>query len=225
MATIGQALTAPEVGWRRFDNADSNITYDSSSEWSKYTNENGDYLNTATGSNSISSTITFNFVGTKLRLIGQAAYNRSTSTRLFIDGVLFKTFSTRSSELVRCSLDCEVTGLNYQEHYVTIINDAIPTGGWYWLDAVDIDDNGELKAYNPTPSGSDQAFLRVTMIDSSEREYELTTGEIDGFINWFNNHTSGDQVSYMLNKSTGLRTSKEYLAFDKIISFEVTEVK
>ncbi|MDF2636629.1 MAG: hypothetical protein K0R78_3503, partial [Pelosinus sp.] len=35
MAIIGQALTAPEVGWRRFDNADSNITYDSSSEWSK----------------------------------------------------------------------------------------------------------------------------------------------------------------------------------------------
>lgn len=48
MATIGQALTAPEVGWRRFDNADSNITYDSSSEWSKYTNQNGDYLNTVT---------------------------------------------------------------------------------------------------------------------------------------------------------------------------------
>jgi hypothetical protein len=94
MATIGQALTAPEVGWRRFDNADSNITYDSSSEWSKFTNQNGDYLNTVTGSNSVGSTITFNFVGTKLRLIGEAAYNRSTSTRLFIDGVLVKTFST-----------------------------------------------------------------------------------------------------------------------------------
>lgn len=222
MATIGQALTAPEVGWRRFDNADSNITYDSSSEWSKYTNESGDYLNTATGSNSVASTITFNFVGTKLRLIGQAAYNRSTSTRLFIDGVLVKTFSTRSSELVRCSLDCEVTGLNYQEHYVTIINDAIPTGGWYWLDAVDIDDNGELKPYNPIPSGSDQAFLRVTVIDSSEREYKLPMSEITSFVNWYDREVGTGTTVYVLNKMTG---SKEYLAFDKIISFEVTEIK
>lgn len=222
MATIGQALTAPEVGWRRFDNADSNITYDSSSEWSKYTNQNGDYLNTVTGSNSVGSTITFNFVGTKLRLIGEAAYNRSTSTRLVIDGVLVKTFSTRSSELVRCSLDCEVTGLNYQEHYVTIINDAIPTGGWYWLDAVDIDDNGELKPYNPTPSGSDQAFLRVTMIDSSEREYKLPMSEITGFVNWYDREVGTGTTVYMLNKMT---RSKEYLAFEKIISFEVIETK
>lgn len=76
-----------------------------------------------------------------------------------------------------------------------------------------------------TPGENGQGLLRVTMTDSSEREYKLTNGEIDGFINWFNNHTSGDPASYMLNKSTGLRTSKEYLAFDKIISFEVSEIK
>lgn len=70
-----------------------------------------------------------------------------------------------------------------------------------------------------------EAVLRVTMIDSSEREYQLTTTEIDGFINWINNHTSGDPASYMLIKNIGLRSSKEYLLFDKIISFEVTELK
>lgn len=69
-----------------------------------------------------------------------------------------------------------------------------------------------------------QAFLKVTMIDSSEREFQLTTAEIEGFISWFNNHISGDSASYMLNKNVGLRNSKEYLAFDKIISFEVTPV-
>lgn len=70
-----------------------------------------------------------------------------------------------------------------------------------------------------------EALLRVTMIDSSEREYQLTTTEFDGFINWINNHTSGDPASYMLIKNIGLRSSKEYLLFDKIISFEVTELK
>lgn len=63
------------------------------------------------------------------------------------------------------------------------------------------------------------------MIDSSEREYQLTTTEIDGFINWINNHTSGDPASYILIKNIGLRSSKEYLLFDKIISFEVIELK
>lgn len=93
--------------------------------------------------------------------------------------------------------------------------------------ADDESDNSNEVSAMPTapPVEEGEALLRVTMIDSSEREYELTTGQIDGFINWFNNHTSGDPASYMLNKSTGLRTSKEYLAFDKIISFEVTEIK
>lgn len=101
---------------------------------------------------------------------------------------------------------------------------------YYVVTAVTSDDesanSNEASATPTAPSVEEgEAVLRVTMIDSSEREYELTTGEIDGFINWFNNHTSGDPASYMLNKSTGLRTSKEYLAFDKIISFEVTEIK
>jgi hypothetical protein len=75
------------------------------------------------------------------------------------------------------------------------------------------------------PVEEGEAVLRVTMIDSSEREYQLTTTEIDGFINWINNHTSGGPASYMLIKNIGLRSSKEYLLFDKIISFEVTELK
>lgn len=70
----------------------------------------------------------------------------------------------------------------------------------------------------PTPVGN--ALLRVTMNDSSEREYQLPTAEIEGFISWFNHYTSVDTKGYMLNKTFG----KEYLAFDKIISFEVMEL-
>lgn len=108
-----------------------------------------------------------------------------------------------------------------------VVND---TSYYYVVTAITTDgesDNSNEASATPiaSPVEEVEAALRVTMIDSSEREYELTTGEIDGFINWFNNHTSGDPASYMLNKSTGLRTSKEYLAFDKIISFEVTEIK
>ncbi len=90
---------------------------------------------------------------------------------------------------------------------------------------VESDNSNEVAATPVDNSGTNvQAFLKVTMIDSSEREYQLTITEIDSFISWFNNHMSGDSASYMLNKNVGLRNSKEYLAFDKIISFEVIPV-
>ncbi len=57
------------------------------------------------------------------------------------------------------------------------------------------------------------------MIDSSEREYRLTDTEADGFVNWYNQHISTDTMSYAINDSVD--RSKEYLSFDKIISFMV----
>lgn len=91
------------------------------------------------------------------------------------------------------------------------------------MDAVDIDENGELKPYNPTPSGADQVFLRVTMIDSSEREYKLPMSEISGFVAWMDRPATAGTSFYTFDKC--ITESKEYLLFDKIISFEVTEIK
>lgn len=100
---------------------------------------------------------------------------------------------------------------------------------YYVVSSVDADSessNSNEVSATPVdePIPDEQAFLTVTMIDSSEREFQLTVTEIEGFISWFNNHISGDSASYMLNKNVGLRNSKGYLAFDKIISFEVTPV-
>jgi len=69
------------------------------------------------------------------------------------------------------------------------------------------------------PVTAGNAILRVTMLDSSEREYRLSTTEIDGFVNWYT-RTIGTGIScYALNDIVD--NSKEYLAFDKIISFKV----
>ncbi len=65
-----------------------------------------------------------------------------------------------------------------------------------------------------------QGLLRVTMIDSSEREYKLPMSEINAFISWFDRTVGTGTTVYMLDKLTP--NSKEYLAFEKIISFEVT---
>lgn len=69
----------------------------------------------------------------------------------------------------------------------------------------------------PTPA--DNALLRVTMNDSSEREYRLSSAEFDGFVNWYT-RTIGTGIScYALNDI--IDNSKEYLSFEKIISFKV----
>jgi len=72
------------------------------------------------------------------------------------------------------------------------------------------------------PTEPDTALLRVTMTDSSEREYRVTKAESDGFIEWMNRNVNTGTTAYPLTKIT--TESKEYLLFDKIISFDVKEL-
>lgn len=310
MATIGQTLTAPAAGWKRYDDSDSNITY--TAGWGKYYYSSA-YQGSAarlgaTGYNDI----TFNFTGTKLRIIGCTNSMRTSSIDVLVDGNLVENYSQISPSAVNQTLDVDIQNLSDVEHYVQIIPKNTTTTTDYYFDAVDIDENGELRPYNPkimsaptnlatnpgdsqvslswtavagaigynvkrsttaggsyetiatTVSGtsyvdtnvvngttyyyvittvnadgesansneatatpqavenhpsSGKALLRVTMIDSSEREYRLDKTEIDGFVNWYT-RTIGTSIScYSVNDIVD--SSKEYLAFEKIISFKV----
>ncbi|MCC5468660.1 LamG-like jellyroll fold domain-containing protein [Pelosinus baikalensis] len=138
---------------------------------------------------------------------GAASYNVKRSTTA---GGPYTTIATN------------VTGASYVDSTVT-------NGTTYYYVVTAVDSNGnesassnEASATPQAPSG--QALLRVTMIDSSEREYQLSAFEIDGFINWYTRTVDTGTTCYMLNKNIGLQNSKEYLAFDKVISFEVMEL-
>lgn len=74
-----------------------------------------------------------------------------------------------------------------------------------------------------TPGESNKALLRVTMTDSSEREYKLSMSEINGFVAWMDRPATAGTSFYTFDKS--ITDSKEYLLFDKIISFEVAKFK
>lgn len=307
MATIGQPLTAPEAGWRRYDDADSRILAYGNTGTNKQ--DTGFYNNYSRWlSDTSSSSFQFKFYGSKLRILGCTDYNRRADKAIVveIDGVRKISYSQYSAHTVYRSLEVDISNLEAGIHTVRILNAPDDNlDSLFVLDAIDIDSNGYLllqisvnltataddskvilswdavtgvTSYNvkrattaggpyttiannvtttsyvdtdvvngtyyyvvtaitvdgesansneasATPVEEGGAVLQVTMIDSSEREYQLTTTEIDSFINWINNHTSGDPASYMLNKNVGLHSSKEYLLFDKIISFEVTELK
>lgn len=107
------------------------------------------------------------------------------------------------------------------------IDTSVTNGTTYYYVVVAVNDDGESNSSNEasaTPVDNSKFLLRVTMLDSSERDYQLSTTEIDDFVTWFNSHTSTSTTSYMLAKKVGTQNSKEYLSFDKIISFEVIEI-
>lgn len=132
---------------------------------------------------------------------GATSYNVKRST------TVGETYQTIASNVIDTSyIDTSVTnGITY----------------YYVVTAVD-NTNGESEYFNEasaTPVSSSKYLLRITMNDSSEREYLLTSTEIDVFINWYTRTVGTGTTCYTFNDT--IDKSKEYLAFEKIISFKV----
>jgi hypothetical protein len=140
-ATVGQQLTTPEAGWARYDDT-SKLIFRVGSY--KIVNDSNFYGGSAYHSTGSDSKINFEFVGTKIRLIGYTyTPYRVTEVDVFIDGSKVGTFS-QVGAIVKQNLDFEITGLSQGRHSV----DIVPHGSQellnYVLDAVDIDDTGYL---------------------------------------------------------------------------------
>lgn len=139
MATVGQALTAPDSGWRRYDDTDSRILY------------TGTGWNTSTGGalsggiikwcNSTTNKILFKFYGTKIRLIcdSQASGN-SSSMILKIDGNIISNINI-NSKVQPQMLGAEYLNLPLGVHYCELYSNVM--GNW-GVDAIDIDSTGYL---------------------------------------------------------------------------------
>jgi hypothetical protein len=306
MATVGDILTAPEVGWKRYDDNDPNLKY--SGSFHHYANTVGSiaYGGTYTQGDKISCR--FNFRGTKLRLIGvNPSTGYTPDGAITIDGVQVAIFNQKGVGDNHFNfINADIQGLLNKEHTVVITCGSAVLG----IDAIDIDEDGELRPYTPISSptnltaiegdsqvtlswnavegaagynvkrstaaggpyttiatkvtgttyadkavtngityyyvvtagdgsGNESAnsneasatpqapsghgLLRITMNDSSEREYRLSTGEIESFIKWYDRTVGTGNTCYSFDDIVDL--SKEYLSFDKIISFKVIPLK
>lgn len=134
-AKVGDVLKEPEPGWKRFDDSDSNIKY--TGKWAT-AGDIGSYNDTVHFTLADSGTVsaTFAFYGKSLRIIGiiSSYYQKGTIT---IDGIT-EEVNFNYTEPVRQVLVYEEPNLPEGTHTVTISGDKIN------LDAIDIDDTGEL---------------------------------------------------------------------------------
>lgn len=214
MATVGQALTAPETGWKRFVNTNSKFKYNGTWNNNQSNSMYSDgYLHST---NILNDSISFRFYGSKLRIICPLGDEKSvlsgTDIQVEIDGDS-STFNIDSNSLIPIGLAFEKNGLTLGVHTVKITN--MVSGKWLSFDAVDIDDFGYLV-------DESEDLLKITMNDSSEREYKVTSSEVDKFIQWINGTGRTGDNCYKFDDTVD--GSKEYLIFEKIISFKVLSV-
>ncbi|WP_051051679.1 fibronectin type III domain-containing protein [Paenibacillus sonchi] len=119
-----------------------------------------------------------------------------------------------------------VTGLTY-----SYSDSKIQTGITYYYVVSATNENGESSNSNEvalTPQSTGRAILIVTMSTGLEKEFDLNLEEVNAFIAWYENKQAGTgTASYAINKhdnNKGPFTSrKDYVIFDRILTFEVSE--
>lgn len=143
MAVLGTALTAPEVGWKRIEEDDSNISY--TGTWTTQTAGNVS-VTSLKETNVSNNTFRFNFSGTKLRIIGIRNTDRASAVKVYIDAILY-TFTTNGSRLDDCLL-FEKTGLPQGKHSVLVDVGTLSSGIYFGYSSIDIDESGVMSPYS-----------------------------------------------------------------------------
>lgn len=139
-AAVGDRLTAPGTGWKRIDDKHPLFLYSSGVTNNVHAQHYG-------GSDSViwpHETVTFEFTGTKLRVIAARWNNKSTANKITLDGVE-STFSAYTTSTIDQSqiVVYERTNLADTWHRATI---TVPSGNGTNLefDAIDIDANASF---------------------------------------------------------------------------------
>jgi hypothetical protein len=175
MATIGQTLTSPESGWKRYDDKNSALKYTGT----VVKNGGGSfYLTTGTSLEGIGDKLSFSFTGTKLTIM---VYGDSGSSfSIMIDGVnegVCKAFGYGVNKVV---VAYTTETLSDTKHKVELtMLDYNSVGGnkqRVIFDAIDIDENGRL--YHP------DEVINLKDLDIGKRircHYQAPSGVVGGF--------------------------------------------
>lgn len=112
-------------------------------------------------------------------------------------------------------------------------NTGLTNGVTYYYVVTTLNANGESSNSNEvsvTPqqtTGGNRALLVITMINGTEKEYDLSSAEISAFTTWYDNRANGTGPErYTINKTYNkgpFLNRKDNIVFDKILYFEVNE--
>ncbi|ALS22328.1 discoidin domain-containing protein [Paenibacillus naphthalenovorans] len=139
MAIVGERLTTPESGWKRYGSRYSSFKYNG---FSMYADSNK-YEGQSMVSPSVGGTISYLFYGTKLRHIHSVG-NGAGVIEISIDGVK-ETIDLYSSSAINTVLVYEKTNLELRTHEVVVTHKT--KGSWgsdIHFEAIDIDSTGYL---------------------------------------------------------------------------------
>lgn len=181
MATVGQALTAPETGWRRYDDTDSKIlrigsAFGTNSDTGNY-NGNSSWIR---GDSPLTTKFSFKFKGSKIRIMSIQNAN-GINAKITIDGVS-EIYSCYNSSSIKYQIVAyEKMGLANDVHVVEIALNAVGLSTQFiWLDAIDIDSTGYL--LHPTLNQiADFSQVRNLGDCIPCRYTSLTSGQVGSF--------------------------------------------
>jgi len=129
------------------------------------------------------------------------------------------------------TISASVTTPNY-------IDTTVTNGTTYYYVVTAVSTNGEsgnsnevnatpTEAVTPPVATGNKAILEITMTTGSIKEFDLTAEELQDFITWYDGRSNGAaKAYYIFTKKNNIKPfldRKEYIAFDKISSFEVKD--
>lgn len=84
------------------------------------------------------------------------------------------------------------------------------------------------KPQDPSEPTANRAILVVTLITGLEKEFDLSMNEVNSFIAWYELRQTGTgQASFAINKHENNKgpfiSRKDYILYDKILTFEISE--
>ena len=87
---------------------------------------------------------------------------------------------------------------------------------------------GENEPSNPPAPSSDRAILVVVMTTGLEKEFDLSMREVNDFIDWYEaKQARNGRASYAINKHDNnkgpFKSRKDYILYDRVLTFEVNE--
>jgi len=73
------------------------------------------------------------------------------------------------------------------------------------------------------PEVNNNTILRIHLLNNQIKEYNLTHGEMNNFINWYTTQSENFYIFTIKSPEPPFKSIKEYIAKDKIVWFEVKE--